>query len=199
METKNFAWLSMNQEEDVAEESKISINNIKDPQIGYLKSKITDKGELSYSNNNLWYLPRSLLLYEFTQIVSLNISKNAISEINENMIKSLPSLIELDASHNKIVFITAMISQWSGSLRKLVLSHNNLNEIPNEISKLEKLQYLVLDNNKIEYLPSEIWYLEKLKLLDISDNFIKSLPYDLGNLKSLKKLHISNNHNLTSK
>lgn len=120
-----------------------------------LLAKISDKGEIDYSGNNLCYPPRTLLLTEFPQIKMLNISKNSLTEINETMIKSLPNLQSLDASFNKIVFVTSQISLWESSLLKLKLGNNFLTEIPNEITKLSKLRYLKLNDNKIEYLPSD--------------------------------------------
>ena len=80
------------------------------------------------------------MLQTFESILHINISKNSITEINENMIKSLPNLQSLDASNNKIVFISSCISTWAGCIIKLKLSHNKLTEIPSEITKLKNLR-----------------------------------------------------------
>lgn len=165
----------------------------------YLKNKITSRGELNYSNNNLFYLPRAILMAIFEQVVILNISKNSFTEINESLIKSLPCLRELNAESNKITFVTSEIHLLSPSLKRLILGKNNLWEIPSEISQLKNLQYLLLNDNKIEYVPAEICELENLKMLDLSRNQISYLPYDLGNLKNIRRLNILNNPGLASK
>ncbi|CAI2361336.1 unnamed protein product [Moneuplotes crassus] len=162
----------------------------------YYNNKITSRGELNYSKNNLFYLPRAIMMSVFDQVVTLNISKNSFTEINDNMVKSLPNLKELIADSNKITFITSEIYLLKDTLKKLILGNNNLKEVTPEISQLENLQFLLLNDNKIEYLPPEICELQNLKMLDVTNNLLSSLPYELGNLKNLRRLNMANNSSL---
>ncbi|CAI2361387.1 unnamed protein product [Moneuplotes crassus] len=164
----------------------------------YYNDKITNRGELNYSSNSLFSLPRAIMMSVYDQVVILNISKNLLTEISEGMIKAMPNLKELIANNNKITFITSEIYLLKDTLKKLLLGCNNLEEITPEISQLENLQYLCINNNKLKYLPPEICELEKLKTLDVSDNNINSLPYELGNLRNLKRLNLENNPSLNS-
>lgn len=115
----------------------------------------------------------------------------------------MPNLQTLDASQNRIVFISSSINKWAKGLIKLKLSKNKIWEIPTEIVKLKNLRYgfiltlwsryLKLNDNELQFLPSDISELKYLKQLDISNNRIEMLPYSIGDFEKLKVLNISNN------
>lgn len=100
----------------------------------------------------------------------------------------------------------------------LKLDKTYLNEIPEEMGKLIKLEHLSLKNNQLEKLfgeltelgclhslnlrhnnikssgvPPELFELEELTTIDLSHNKLKSVPDGLAKAKSLLVLNLSHN------
>jgi len=78
-------------------------------------------------------------------------------------------------------------------LQKLVLSDNQLAEIPKEIGNLQQLQKLVLSDNLLAEIPKEIGNLQQLRTLDLTYNRLAEIPKEIGNLQQLQTLDLSNN------
>jgi len=86
---------------------------------------------------------------------------------------------------------------YSSSLKKLVLSFNQLCQLPNSISMLTALEQLDLDNNQLRALPdagSSLWSLTRLTALQLANNHLKRLPAGLAKLQRLVELDVSSNH-----
>jgi Leucine-rich repeat (LRR) protein len=79
------------------------------------------------------------------------------------------------------------------NLKKLDLSHNNIDQLPSDIEKLLSLDYLDLRFNDLKYLPDSCANLEQLETLLLSNNKLKKLPNSIGNLKNLVKLDLNDN------
>lgn len=69
-----------------------------------------------------------------------------------------------------------------------------LNEIPEEVFKLQNLKILILSGNPLEKIPKEIGLLTQLQVLQLADCglFDDSLPEDIATLQ-LEELTLSNN------
>jgi Leucine-rich repeat (LRR) protein len=81
------------------------------------------------------------------------------------------------------------------NLEELNISNNKISgAIQAEIRHLQNLKVLNASNNLMTGIPAEIGQLEKLEVLDLSNNQLTGLPYELGNLKNLKVLNISGNN-----
>ncbi|WP_300664108.1 leucine-rich repeat domain-containing protein [Fluviicola sp.] len=80
-------------------------------------------------------------------------------------------------------------------LRELYLSCN-LEELSPLIEKLQELRILVVSGNQIKQIPASIQKLGKLEELDVSNNQLTELPAFLAELPSLKILHIYGNPDL---
>lgn len=78
-------------------------------------------------------------------------------------------------------------------LNYLNINDTCLEELPEEISKLENLTNLVLHSNKISKLPSSIVKLSKLKVLDVSRNCLEILPDELANLPQITTINLGSN------
>lgn len=78
------------------------------------------------------------------------------------------------------------------NLQILILVKNDIDELPEEISKLKKLVRLEISFNYITRLPNSIKDLN-LYCLDISDNNIDCLQDEIFELKNLEQLLINNN------
>ena len=81
------------------------------------------------------------------------------------------------------------------SIKRIDLSLNNLQTLPGEIGLLTQLQELKLCLNSIKIiLPREIGKLASLVNLKLSGNLLKELPLEIGFLTSLRILDVSNNN-----
>ncbi|XP_073956996.1 FLII actin remodeling protein [Choristoneura fumiferana] len=108
--------------------------------------------------------------------------------------------------------------RYMTGLQWLRLDKTNLNEVPEELGKLMKLENLSIKNNNLEKLfgeltelkclrslnvrrnrvkssgiPAELFHLEELTTLDLSHNRLKAVPEGLDKAKSLLVLNLSHN------
>jgi len=77
--------------------------------------------------------------------------------------------------------------------KSLDLSNLGLEEIPEEVFSMKKLQELRLENNKLKILPSRIGELTSLSRIVLSQNCLTSLPPEIGQLENLVELFLINN------
>ena len=82
-------------------------------------------------------------------------------------------LKKLDLTGNNIEYIPESIGNLA-NLNKLLLGKNNLQELPGSIGKLTKLNTLVLGFNKIKTLPKSIGKLSELTCLFLNSNLKRS-------------------------
>lgn len=65
------------------------------------------------------------------------------------------------------------------TVRQLILSHNALNSIPQDIQLLKLLQVLKLGHNQLREVPEELCHLEHLEKLELQNNLLESVPRGL--------------------
>jgi Leucine-rich repeat (LRR) protein len=98
----------------------------------------------------------------------------------------------------------------------LFLNHNRISSLPDEIARLEGVQFIYLENNQLHDLPPElarmpslegmyftgnqfteippfVFTMTRLKKLQFSKNAIALLPPELGNLVELRHFNVANN------
>lgn len=126
----------------------------------------------------------------------LLLSGPAISELiqKRGFDKSLFNLLHLNylnITHTCLQDIPEEIEKLQ-NLTNLVLHSNEISKIPSTIDKLEKLKFLDCSRNKLTSLPDEIGRLPQLTTMNLSSNLLKSLPTQIGNVK-LSVLNLSNN------
>ncbi|KAK8872022.1 hypothetical protein M9Y10_007778 [Tritrichomonas musculus] len=92
----------------------------------------------------------------FSQLISLDLSKNRITKLPDSFSKSFPNLQTLNLSNNFI----SEIPENKGDdlvlpekLTEINLSNNLLEKVPNSITNIPNLTKLNLDNNKISHIP----------------------------------------------
>lgn len=74
----------------------------------------------------------------------------------------------------------------------LDLSHNHLEQVPEELTKLFNLEHLDLSFNELESLPHTLGDLQSLKKFDASNNpILNNLPPSISELTQLQSLDIS--------
>ncbi|CDP16899.1 unnamed protein product [Coffea canephora] len=158
-----------------------------------------DIGLVDFSDNNLTWNP-----LEFKQMKksppdgnspSIALKSNKL----DGSLKSFPSYIyELDLSQN---FFTGHIplpdvGQTVASTRFLTLSDNHFtSSIPEDLCKLENLEYLDLSNNFLSgRVPLCLGNLPDLWVLNLANNSLcGQIPSSLGNLGQLWILHLNRN------
>ncbi len=118
------------------------------------------------------------------------------------MVELLPlnykDIYEIYLSRRGITNLTDEFFEQISHVTKLDLSFNQLESIPDSISKLTNLQDLNLESNQFRFLPESIGSLTNLKNLNLSFNNLTFLPESIGSLTNLHTLNLSFNKNLTS-
>ena len=120
---------------------------------------------ISFRKSRISSLPKEL--YQFTNLIYLNLEKNKLQELPEN----LDTLTKL---------------------KYLNISKNKLKIFPLVITRLFELEILVANRNHFERLPNNIKYCSKLKSIDFWNTPVAFLPDGFFKLKNLEKLDLSN-------
>ncbi|KAK6154333.1 hypothetical protein DH2020_008581 [Rehmannia glutinosa] len=78
-------------------------------------------------------------------------------------------------------------------LQKLILAHNDIESLKEDLKNLPLLVVLNVSHNKLSHLPAAIGEIHMLKSLDVSFNSIVEIPEEIGSAASLVKFDCSNN------
>uniref|UniRef100_A0ACD5ZB09 Uncharacterized protein n=1 Tax=Avena sativa TaxID=4498 RepID=A0ACD5ZB09_AVESA len=112
---------------------------------------------------------------------SLNLSNRSLSEVPGEVYNNLDTGSQDD-------------KWWEGvDLQKLILAHNNLEALREDLRNLSSLVVLNISHNQISSLPAAIGDLPLLKSLDVSFNQISTIPDEIGSATALVKVDFSNN------
>ncbi|KAH7669175.1 Leucine-rich repeat protein [Dioscorea alata] len=112
---------------------------------------------------------------------SLNLSNRALREVPDEVYQCLDAVGDGE-------------KWWEAvELQKLILAHNNIEALREDLRKLSSLVVLNISHNKLACIPAAIGELGLLKSLDVSFNLIVSLPEEIGSATSLVKLDCSSN------
>ncbi|XP_061874693.1 leucine-rich repeat serine/threonine-protein kinase 2 isoform X2 [Colius striatus] len=148
----------------------------------------------------------------------LNISKNSISSLAENIFMGCTKLEQVNARMNAL----EMIPDLSSSITSLKLSQNNFINVPEAILLLPHLRSVDLSQNRIISLPGPMHWKSlnlrellfnhnqidvldlsekacawsRLEKLHLSHNKLKEIPPQIGFLENLTSLDVSHNPDL---
>ncbi|RCH80622.1 hypothetical protein CU098_003214, partial [Rhizopus stolonifer] len=164
------------------------------------------------------YLKQSFGPNEYTSLVELDISRNRLTRLPDQ-IRHLTHLRILNVTSNQLTHIPPELYALQ-DLQVLILSQNKIQSIPEDMPRLlpnlvtfriaanliEKLpsrldywQHMrhfqlgsVYGGNRLVQLPDSITDMSLLEELDVSYNQLRSLPHDLA-IQSLQFLNVSNN------
>jgi hypothetical protein len=145
-----------------------------------------EKLDLSY--NNLSELPP-----DFGRLKKLKIlfcSENPFTVLPE-VLADCPLLNIAGFKANKINTIPA--KSLNANLRWLILTNNNITELPAEIGNCKRMQKLMLAGNQLTELPQQLSNCSNLELLRISANRLSELPRWLLQMPKLSWLAFSGN------
>lgn len=121
---------------------------------------------------------------------NLNLAKNQINEIGEDILLGLVNLKVLDLRENNLTVFRSF--PRSPKLESVQISFNQITDVSG-FSNAVGMVTLDLKNNKLTTLPEEVFLMKALKILDLSNNDMQNLPPELGLLKTLNKLQIEGN------
>ncbi|MEL6594002.1 MAG: caspase family protein, partial [Bacteroidota bacterium] len=79
------------------------------------------------------------------------------------------------------------------NLKKLLIHHAELTEMPAPLLLMENLTHLDLGNNQLTELPESLTYLSGIKRLYLNDNQLAELPEIIGRFERLEILQLQNN------
>jgi hypothetical protein len=143
---------------------------------------------LDLSQNKLSELPA-----DFGRLKKLRIffcSDNLFTVFPE-VLGDCPLLDMVGFKANNIQTVSAR--SLNPNLRWLILTNNNITEIPKEIGNCYRMQKLMLAGNQLSSLPEELGNCRNLSLLRISANKLQSLPGWLLSMPKLSWLAFSGN------
>ena len=116
------------------------------------------------------------LLNQIQNIVYLDLSFNAIYQIDEKAFCCSPALVHLSLSHNPLKVVTSSIFQGlKHSLEHLDMSNTSLTILPS--FHLPMLVQLNMSSNKLTFVPSTaLANMSSLRSLDLSNNYLPNPP-----------------------
>ncbi|XP_034950700.1 leucine-rich repeat-containing protein 40-like [Chelonus insularis] len=129
---------------------------------------------LDASSNHLEVIPA---FGELRKLETLNLQDNNLS-VFPNM-TGCTALRELLLSNNNIVEIDMECLEGIGQLKSLLLSHNKIETIPDEMIKLLNLERLDASFNKLTQISNSICVMPNLKYFIIEGNQVKNVRRDI--------------------
>jgi len=145
--------------------------------------------ELILSSRGLSQWPKDI--GTLCHLTSLILECNDLTTFSPE-IQKLTNLTVLDLRFNKIAQIST-IGQLT-NLTELLLSSNQIMEIPDEIGNLVNLKELQVSSNCLDSLPDSIGKLVSLESLKSWKNKLKDLPLSMSSMTCLKDLHLAYNN-----
>jgi hypothetical protein len=134
------------------------------------------------SGNELEHIPEKTFMY-VPKLTWLSLANNKklkipdgapfLSRISLSSFNGFSSLTELYLSYNKITTVeigAGNLGRPSLMIRYLELSHNNLEEVPRNLTQIQSLQYLGMRHNELRNLSDILLVQKHVKRLNISDN-----------------------------
>ncbi|XP_068632359.1 leucine-rich repeat-containing protein 40-like [Battus philenor] len=129
----------------------------------------------------------------------VDISKNKFKEVPLGICQIKNTLCQLILSSNNIETIPREISECT-HLQYIDLGKNFLTDLPLEFGTLKNMRELVISCNKFTHIPRCVYNMENLEILLAAENKISEINVSsdaLGNLKKLAVLDLSNNSIIT--
>ncbi|XP_057322352.1 insulin-like growth factor-binding protein complex acid labile subunit [Microplitis mediator] len=128
----------------------------------------------------------------------LTVSHMKLEKIEADAFKFLGHLVELDMSHNKILYFPAHALETLLDLKTFRLDNNELSNLP-DICSLKNLENFSISNNNISSISeSEFCNLSKIKRLNLSSNSLDKIPAGIfDKMTSLEELNLSKNRIVT--
>jgi len=147
---------------------------------------------LDLHGNLLPSLPRGLS--SLTRLITLNVSKNRLSDESLNVLGKVHSLRELRVADNNLKEGLDSLCKMP-ALEILDLSNNAFTDLPSDINELRALHTLLVSRNEIRTVPLSVFECMSLRELNMSQNRLSGafFPHNLSGLVTIKSLDVSCN------
>jgi Leucine-rich repeat (LRR) protein len=147
--------------------------------------------ELVLDGNLLETLPAAL--GKMSLLHTLRAANNRLSALPDDLINLRGSLRELDLSHNAFARDVPDVVLYLTNLRRLWLSHNDIQRLSPRTQRLVHLRTLDVSGNKLSTLPDSLASLTQLRQLYVGENMFPRLPKVVCSLQTLDTLDFSRN------
>ncbi|XP_063283982.1 leucine-rich repeat-containing protein 40 [Pelobates fuscus] len=146
---------------------------------------------LNFSKNQLTEIPPRIV--ELKESASdVNLGFNKINEISLNLCMLL-KLTHLDMRNNLLMSLPEEMEAMT-RLQSVILSFNRFKTFPDVLYRMPTLETILISTNQIGFVdPLQLKKLTKLSTLDLQNNDIFQVPPELGNCESLRALHLEGN------
>lgn len=125
---------------------------------------------------------------------TIDLSYNAINEVENHTFSNFSSLVHLNLSHNSIIDLPRAVFK-NQKLRTLSLSHNQLQALPFQVFAMEHMTELDLSHNYLATFLDHFFKFNKyIEILLLNNNRIAKLTSNsLADLSELRRLDLSKN------
>ncbi len=106
--------------------------------------------------------------------------------------KNQEKVLSVDFENKNLNILPDEFSRLT-KIQSINLLGNNFTVFPRVLFKLKTLDEISLSSNKLKNIDPEIRNLQNLKILILNNNNLKELPKEIGELRSLKYLELGNN------
>ncbi|XP_076902615.1 calmodulin-binding receptor kinase CaMRLK-like [Bidens hawaiensis] len=151
---------------------------------------------INLSSRNLIGTPSWNFIKNIAHLHTINLSNNSLKGYIPTWLWSIPTLTEVNLSHNKLggtIGFESGSGSGQSSIQILNLSSNRFTNLAH-LSNFSNLYVLNMSHNNLKVLPFGLNSLNKLQILDVSSCNISGNSKPLSDLTSLEHLDISNNH-----
>ncbi|XP_060583906.1 uncharacterized protein LOC132740065 [Ruditapes philippinarum] len=149
--------------------SKIVINNNNMPKLtDAIFMKIRGLIILDLSNNAIKEVDRNVFTMQ-NDLKQLNLANNKLTTLPESVFDNLTNVLYLDLSLNTIVEIKQRYFKYMDKLEELNLEQNAIVTLPHDFlgSQTSTIKYVFLSKNPLETLPLNAFYAPKVLLVDM--------------------------------
>ena len=171
--------------------------------IAKLVSSNTVLKELNLKSNELGSLRATVIIRGLTQtmsVTSLNLNDAHIGSMGLVAdvvaffaeVSKLKHLRTLVLSSNDLSDVPDSLCRLA-NLHVLNLQANRITKLPHAMGQLHQLRELTLQGNRLPRLPGSLTDCSQLELLDLRGNLLTQLPPGMGKLGKLRKLELARN------
>lgn len=151
--------------------------------------------DLDLAGNRIAHVPGGELFGRFAQLRTLDLTRNALAQLDSATFAPLVRLTSLDLSYNAELRPDAELRAFLGldeQLTELRLDNTSLSGLRRV--PLSNLRVLSLRGNALPTLPAELSVnMSRLLELDLSDNELTHVPALVARLPALRKLSLAGN------
>lgn len=169
---------------------RLSRNPMLEIPLDFIQS-CTALRELRLTHMYMKQVPESV--QHCTTLYQLDISLNAIRDLEDTALHMIPNLFRFHAQNNRLSTLPLHFARMR-SLKRINISNNKFRLFPPALTQISTLEELDISFNMITELPAEVGLLKALKTFIIIGNQIGKFPDEVANLVNLEILDVRRNN-----